>query len=116
PSGCPTAVTLSRCSVSNSRPSNRACGSPAHGSPTSFTAGIRSVPPPRRERPRRDDGSQADQAQLVARLEQQSRPPDPATSFVPLGDQLCQPHLGVVPDLLEVPGGVAVPEEPGPAR
>ena len=29
------------CSVSSSRPSNRACGSPAHGLPTPFTAGIR---------------------------------------------------------------------------
>ena len=28
-------------SVSSSRPANRACGSPAHGLPTSFTAGIR---------------------------------------------------------------------------
>ena len=31
--------------VSSPRPSNRACGSPAHGSPTSFTAGIRCHPP-----------------------------------------------------------------------
>jgi len=34
-----------RCSVSSSRPSNRACGSPAHGLPTPFTAGIRLLPP-----------------------------------------------------------------------
>jgi hypothetical protein len=33
------------CPVSRSRPSNRACGFPAHGSPTPFTAGIRSPPP-----------------------------------------------------------------------
>ena len=45
PSGCPTSVALTSRSVSNSRPSNRACGSPAHGSPTSFTAGIRCHPP-----------------------------------------------------------------------
>jgi hypothetical protein len=33
------------CSVSSSRPSIRACGSPAHGLPTPFTGGIRLVPP-----------------------------------------------------------------------
>jgi hypothetical protein len=37
------AVTLMR-SVSNPRPSNRACGSPAHGSPTPFTGGVRPEP------------------------------------------------------------------------
>jgi len=37
------AVTLWR-SVSSPRPSNRACGSPAHGSPTSFTGGVRTEP------------------------------------------------------------------------
>ena len=31
-------------SVSSPRPSNRACGSPAHGSPTPFTGGVRRVP------------------------------------------------------------------------
>jgi RNA-directed DNA polymerase len=33
-----------RGSVSSPSPSNRACGSPAHGSPTFFTAGVRPVP------------------------------------------------------------------------
>jgi hypothetical protein len=32
------------CSVSSPSPSNRACGSPAHGSPTSFTGGVRPEP------------------------------------------------------------------------
>ena len=32
-------------SVSSPRPSIRACGSPAHGLPTSFTAGIQLFPP-----------------------------------------------------------------------
>ena len=44
------------CAVSSSRPSIRACGSPAHGLPTPFTAGIR-LPPPGLEGPGRDDGS-----------------------------------------------------------
>jgi hypothetical protein len=35
-SSCPWSVR----SVSSSRPSNRACGSPAHGLPTFFTGGI----------------------------------------------------------------------------
>jgi hypothetical protein len=34
----------SSCSVSSPSPSNRACGSPAHGSPTSFTGGVRPEP------------------------------------------------------------------------
>ncbi|WP_163513263.1 hypothetical protein [Fodinicola acaciae] len=38
-------VSVAGCSVSSPRPSNRACGSPAHGSPTPFTAGIRRCPP-----------------------------------------------------------------------
>jgi hypothetical protein len=41
---------LARChrswSVSSPRPSNRACGSPAHGLPTLFTGGVRSLPCP----------------------------------------------------------------------
>jgi transposase len=32
------------CSVSSPSPSNRACGSPAHGSPTPFTGGVRPEP------------------------------------------------------------------------
>jgi acyltransferase len=32
-------------SVSSPRPSNRACGSPAHGSPMPFTGGVRFLPP-----------------------------------------------------------------------
>ena len=45
--------------------SNRACGFPAHGSPTSFTAGIRPCPPVP-EGTRSDDGStEPDQGVLV---------------------------------------------------
>src|SRR5688572_23290156 len=59
------AGTESRWCVSSARPSNRACGSPAHGSPTSFTAGIRLLPPGP-VRPGGDNGSiQVDQAQLI---------------------------------------------------
>jgi hypothetical protein len=62
PPQCPGQVPRS---VSSSRPSNRACGSPAHGSPTSFTAGIRHYPPGP-EGPGCDDGSvQGDQAELI---------------------------------------------------
>ena len=52
-------------SVSSPRPSNRACGSPAHGLPTFFTGGVRPCPPVP-EGSGRDDGSvEADQAQVV---------------------------------------------------
>jgi len=45
--------------------SNRACGSPAHGSPTPFTAGIRSFPPGLSGPGCDNDSTQADQAALV---------------------------------------------------
>ena len=52
----------------------RACGSPAHGSPTPFTAGIRPLPP-RLERPwGHDDPVQVNQAELVRDLEADHRP------------------------------------------
>ncbi len=52
-------------SVSSSRPSNRACGSPAHGSPTSFTAGVRCHPPGPEGSGCGDGPIKADQAQVV---------------------------------------------------
>jgi hypothetical protein len=42
-----SAAMTGLCPVSSPRPSNRACGSPAHGLPTPFTAGIQ---PPRQAR------------------------------------------------------------------
>jgi len=45
--------------------SNRACGSPAHGSPTSFTAGIRLSPPVPAGSGGNNDSVEIDQAELV---------------------------------------------------
>ena len=46
PVGCATPVSLARSApFPVPAASNRACGSPAHGSPTPFTAGIRLSPP-----------------------------------------------------------------------
>jgi len=46
PAGCATPVSLARSApFPVPATSNRACGSPAHGSPTPFTAGIRPSPP-----------------------------------------------------------------------
>src|ERR1700752_5376264 len=87
--------------------SNRACGSPAHGSPTPFTAGIRSFPPGL-VRPGRDDSSsQADQAALVRRpvgdhVQAEGPPP-----FMPSADVDRQPVQRVLPDLVEAEGGMA---------
>jgi hypothetical protein len=64
-----SSAALGHCSVSSARPSNRACGSPAHGSPTSFTAGIRLAPPVPVGSGDDDDSVKADQAELVGRLE-----------------------------------------------
>ena len=46
PAGCATPVSLARSApFPVPAASNRACGFPAHGSPTPFTAGFRSFPP-----------------------------------------------------------------------
>ena len=61
--------------------SNRACGSPAHGSPTPFTAGIRPCPPVPEGPGVDDDSRQGDQSELVRGLEGDHRPaelPGPA--------------------------------------
>ena len=103
------------CSVSGSRPSNRACGSPAHGSPTSFTAGIRSFPPGPEGSGCGDDPVKADQAELVGRGESNHGPAEPSTTPMPLGQEQRQPHPQVPGDLVEVPRRVAEPEVCGPA-
>ena len=63
--GSGTGAVTGKRPVSSARPSNRACGSPAHGSPTSFTAGIRSSPPGPVGPGGDDDSIKADQAELV---------------------------------------------------
>jgi hypothetical protein len=64
-SGVPPRWPWSACSVSSSRPSNRACGSPAHGSPTFFTGGVRLDPPGPVGSGCDDDAVEGDQAELV---------------------------------------------------
>ncbi len=98
------AVTLAR-SVSSRRPSNRACGSPAHGSPTSFTAGIRRCPgcPPVPEGSGGgDDSEQVDQAEVVRGCERDHVRPERSRSAVALGDESCQAAHRVISDLVEV--------------
>ena len=75
PVGCATPVSLARSApFPVPAASNRACGSPAHGSPTPFTAGIR-LSPPVPEGPGVDDDSrQGDQPELVRGLVGNDRP------------------------------------------
>jgi hypothetical protein len=79
-------ASVTRLLVSSPRPSNRACGSPAHGLPTFFTGGIRFPGP---EGPGRDDDPiKVDQAQLVGRQQNLSYPPAPcSTTFALFGHQ-----------------------------
>ena len=70
-------------SVSSSRPSIRACGSPAHGLPTSFTAGIR-LPPPVLKRPGSDNDSSGRSAPDGPGTVGQHGPPMRAATFVAL--------------------------------
>src|SRR5512132_4740573 len=109
-------VTVGRCrSVSSALPSNRACGSPAHGSPTSFTAGIRLLPPGP-VRPWRNDGPvEADQAHELWGGVHHHPPAVPARSLVPLGHKQRQPSDRIAPDLVELAGGVPVAEVAHPA-
>src|SRR3954454_6541831 len=86
--------------------SNRACGSPAHGSPTPFTAGIRFLPPGL-EGPGRDDSSmEVDQAALVRRQAGDAFPAVSPAAFVSLPDDDRQPFQRIVSDLPEAYSGV----------
>jgi hypothetical protein len=85
--------------------SNRACGSPAHGSPTFFTAGIRLSPSPRPMRARSDDDSvEIDQPEAVRGLEGQDRPAVAAATLVALGHMRRHAAGRVVADRAEVVG------------
>jgi hypothetical protein len=85
--------------------SNRACGSPGHGSPTSFTAGIRSFPPGP-VGPGCDNGSvKADQAVLVGRQSDDDPPAEASAAFVRLPDEQHQPFQGIAPDLAGASSG-----------
>lgn len=89
------------------RPAEGACRSPAHGSPTPFTAGVRSSPPSTVAPGSDDNPVKADQAEPVWGLEGDDRPavgPGPA---VALGQDQSEPVQRIVPDLREVRGRVA---------
>src|SRR4051812_20014400 len=76
-SGVPPRWPWSACSVSSSRPSNRACGPPAHGPPTFFTGGVRLDPPGPVGPGCDDDASEGDQAKLDGRSVELGEPPGP---------------------------------------
>ncbi|ABG99072.1 possible transposase, C-terminal (plasmid) [Rhodococcus jostii RHA1] len=79
-------------------PRFRACGSPAHGSPTSFTTGIR-LPPPVPEGPGGDDvPRKADQAQMVRGGIRHHVPSEAAGALVTFADEQRHPHPHVLPD------------------
>jgi hypothetical protein len=95
--------------------SNRACGSPAPGSPTPFTGGVRFLPPGL-VRPGRDDYSRhADQATSVGREVGDHVQAKAPSAFVPLPDEDRQPECCIIPDLGETGGGVAIPDVAHPA-
>src|SRR6266511_6282426 len=76
--------------------SNRACGSPAHGLPTPFTAGIRFLPPGL-VRPGCDHGpTQAVQPASVRRLVGEHGQAEAASAFMPFADEQHEP----IPDVL----------------
>jgi hypothetical protein len=99
-------------SVSSSRPSIRACGSPAHGLPTPFTAGIRHHPPGP-ERPGCDNGSvKADQSELIIGREGDNPASERSGAAMLLREEPRNPHQRVTPDLLEAQSRVPISEEP----
>src|SRR2546426_6021485 len=85
----------------------RACGSPAHGSPTPFTAGIRFLPPGLVSPGCDNDSVQADQAALVRRQVGDHGHAEAPSAFVSLPDKQRQPFQRVLPDLVEADGRVA---------
>ena len=110
PVGCATPVSLARSApFPVPATSNRACGSPAHGSPTSFTAGIRSFPPGLPGPGSDGDPVQADQAEFARGCAEHHVPAEVAAAAVLLADEQREPQLRVVPDLAEAAGRVAVP-------
>ncbi len=75
-----------------------------------------SVPVPRAERTRRDDGSvEVDQAVVVRGLAGNSPPSEPAVTPVMVGDEDRQPVHSVQRDRVEGIGGVSVAEVARPA-
>jgi len=85
-------------------PRFRACGSPAHGSPTPFTTGIR-LPPPVPEGPGGDDvPRKTDQTQMVRGGIRHHVPSKATGAFVAFADEQRHPHPHVLPDHTEAVG------------
>src|SRR6476659_3923671 len=115
PLGCSSSLPWPGCSVSSPRPSNRACGSPAHGSPRSFTANIRRSPPGP-ERPGGIDSSlKTDQAELIIGGVEHHRTTESPTTFVTLGEESRQPHQRILSDLREPHRRVPIAEVARPS-
>src|SRR5437667_12241509 len=111
PDGC--ALSRARGQVASApapATSNRACGSPAHGSPTPFTAGIRFLPPGLVGPGCDDDSVEADQAALVGRGVGDHVEAETPAAFVSLPDEDRQPFQRIASDQVEPVYGVAVPE------
>src|SRR5829696_2621689 len=100
-----------RCLVSSSRPSNRACGSPAHGLPTPFTTDIRPFPPGLARPGCNNSSRQADQPAPVRRQVSHYGQSEAPTAFVPLPHEQDQPFLCVLADLVKADGGMPIPKE-----
>ena len=83
-------------------PRFRACGSPAHGSPTPFTAGIRSLPPGPVRPGCDNDPDKIDQGEGPGHLVGNHRPAEPPTAVVPLGHPQRHTRPREHPDLAEV--------------
>jgi hypothetical protein len=101
PVGCPSPGTPGQASATPApATSNHACGSPAHGLPTPFTAGIPFLPPGL-VGPGCDHGSmQAEQSAPVRRLVGEHGRAEAASAFMPVADEQGEPIGGMLlPDL-----------------
>jgi hypothetical protein len=101
--------------VSSHPPSNRACGSPAHGSPTFFTVGIRLPSALTGGSWRGDRSVEADQAVAVGAAVEDLPAVTPGL-LMAFGDQHLQASFRVAVDLVELDGRVAVAEVARPSR
>jgi hypothetical protein len=116
PVGCPSPGAPGQVSATPApATSNRACGSPAHGLPTPFTAGIRFLPPGLVGPGCNDGPTQAVQRASVRRLVGEHGQAEAASAFVPFADEQCEPIHGVLLNVVEADRGVAVAEIVSPA-
>src|ERR1700736_6217303 len=102
PVGCPSPGARGQVgSLPAPATSNRACGSPAHGLPTPFTAGIRFLPPGLARPGGANVSSQADKPTSVRGFGAKPAQAEATPAFVPFAEDQREPIHGVLLNAVE---------------